>query len=58
MWETVAKEHDPFICMNLIAPDLNELNESDKLNFQSLDELHTFIKDNILGKLNEELIEV
>lgn len=52
MWETVAREHDPFICMNLIAPMLDELTAAG-FSFKSLNEVHNYIDEFILGKENE-----
>ena len=57
MWETVARENDPFICMNLIAPMLKELAAAG-FRFKSLDEVHDYIKKYILGKENEILHKV
>ena len=57
MWETVARENDPFICMNLIAPMLSELREAG-FTFQSLDEVHDYIEKYILGKSNETIHKV
>ena len=57
MWETVAREKDPFICMNLIAPMLDELTEAG-LPFKNLGEIHKYIEEFILGKQNEVIHKV
>ena len=53
MWETIARSKDPFICQNLIAPILEELNATGVFDFKSIDEVHQYIMDHILDKQNE-----
>ena len=58
MWETVARENDPFICMNLIAPMLSELQEAGFDQFDNVHDVHVYIEEYILGKSNEEIHKV
>ena len=57
MWETVARKGDPFMCMNLIAPMLSELEDAG-FTFPDLAAVHKFIEDKILGKQNEVIHKV
>jgi len=57
MWETIARAKDPFICQNLIAPILSELNATEAFQppneFTSIAQVHEYIADHILNKSNE-----
>ena len=57
MWETIARDDDPFICCNFIPIDVKELQDKG-FAFQSKKDVHDFIKLHIIGKQNEELVKV
>ena len=57
MWETIARDEDPFICCNFIPVDVKELQDKG-FSFQSKNDVHNFIKKHVIGKQNEELVKV
>ena len=57
MWETIARDDDPFICCNFIPIDVKELQDKG-FTFQTKKDVHDFIKLHIIGKRNEELVKV
>ena len=57
MWETIARKYDTFTCQNFVAPDLKEL-QSNGFEFKSLNDVHKYMKQYILGKANKHLVEV
>ena len=57
MWETIARDDDPFVCCNFIPIDVKELQDKG-FTFQSKKDVHDFIKQHIIGKQNEELVKV
>ena len=57
MWETIARDDDPFICCNFIPIDVKELQDKG-FTFQTKKDVHDFIKLHIIGKQNEELVKV
>uniref|UniRef100_A0A7M5V8V5 Uncharacterized protein n=1 Tax=Clytia hemisphaerica TaxID=252671 RepID=A0A7M5V8V5_9CNID len=56
MWETVARDDDPFIRCNFIPLDLKELQEKGFL-FKTQQDVHDYIKKHIIGKPNEQLVK-
>ena len=57
MWETIARDDDPFLCCNFIPIDVKELQDKG-FTFQSKKDVHDFIKKEIIRKHNKELIQV
>ncbi|XP_066919495.1 uncharacterized protein [Clytia hemisphaerica] len=56
MWETVARDDDPFICCNFIPLDLKELQEKG-FSFKTQQDVHDYIKKHIIDKPNEQLVK-
>jgi len=56
MWEIAARSEDPYIIRNFIPIDVKELKEN-KFAFNTLDDVHAYIKQHIIGKSNEELVK-
>ena len=56
MWETVARDDDPFICCNFIPLDVSELQEKG-FSFKTQQDVHDYIKKHVIGKANEELVK-
>ena len=54
LWETVAKENDPFICVNFIKPDVDELRRAD-FKFDNENDVREYMLEYILGIKNEIL---